>query len=49
LHLNQLEAVQRDVASLLEHGLPAETPLAEGAAEVTVAAANPAVPEVAAS
>lgn len=26
LQLNQLEAVQRDVANLLEHGLPGETP-----------------------
>ena len=26
LHLEQLEAVQRDVASLLEHGLPSDAP-----------------------
>lgn len=34
LHLNELEAVQRDVAQLLEHGL---TPPAEGAAASAVA------------
>ncbi|MPN58271.1 hypothetical protein SDC9_205974 [bioreactor metagenome] len=31
LQLNQLEAVQRDVAHLLEHGLPAQPPTAEPA------------------
>jgi hypothetical protein len=50
LQLNQLEAVQRDVASLLEHGLtpseaqtqPAETASAAGAAPGEPAAASPA-------
>ena len=32
LHLNQLEAVQRDVAQLLEHGLNPPTPAAESPA-----------------
>jgi hypothetical protein len=31
LQLNQLDAVQRDVAALLEHGLPTETPVAANA------------------
>lgn len=33
LQLNQLEAVQRDVAQLLEHGFTAEAPLASAAVE----------------
>jgi hypothetical protein len=45
LQLNQLEAVQREVASLLEHGLNAPAP--ESASEGTVALA--AVPAVEAS
>jgi hypothetical protein len=53
LHLNQLEAVQHDVAQLLEHGLnplpaPAETappPAAEGAAPAPVET-EPAPPAV---
>jgi hypothetical protein len=45
LQLNQLEAVQREVAALLEHGLPAPAP--ESAIEETVALA--AIPAVQAS
>lgn len=40
LQLNQLEEVQRDVAQLLEHGLPAETPAAEAAPAPEAAPAN---------
>ena len=46
LQLNQLEEVQRDVAQLLEHGLPAEAPAAPVAAEVNSDPA-PSSPEVA--
>jgi hypothetical protein len=41
LQLNQLEAVQRDVASLLEHGLPAVDTQAQSAADPSVAGAAP--------
>lgn len=42
LQLNQLESVQRDVASLLEHGLPAEPPPpADPAAEPSAPADAP--------
>lgn len=51
LQLNQLEEVQRDVANLLEHGLPVETPVpAAPPAEATStepAPAEPAEPETA--
>jgi hypothetical protein len=39
LQLNQLETVQRDVAQLLEHGLPSETP---GAPQAASQEASPA-------
>ena len=44
LQLNQLETVQRDVAQLLEHGLPGETP---AAVPVSAESASPEVPAVA--
>ena len=47
LQLNQLEEVQRDVAQLLEHGLPGEAPSAETPSSVTEAAPNPENPVVA--
>ena len=51
LQLNQLEAVQRDVANLLEHGLPGETPptAAVPVPEAAPAEEQPAVAEAAAS
>jgi hypothetical protein len=39
LQLNQLEAVQRDVANLLEHGLPAQPPTPEPVTGTTDSAA----------
>ncbi len=49
LQLNQLEEVQRDVAQLLEHGLPGETPAAPPppTAEVPVEIPAPATAPVA--
>jgi hypothetical protein len=42
LQLNQLEQVQRDVATLLEHGFPAETPASAEQPRQTEAAPQPA-------
>ena len=39
LHLDQLEAVQRDVAALLEHGLNPPAPVPVAAAETATEAA----------
>jgi len=51
LQLNQLDAVQRDVAHLLEHGFaaPTETAAMEAAAEPEVAAQSEAAPETGAA
>src|SRR6185369_11005626 len=49
LQLNQLETVQRDVAQLLEHGLPGETPAAAPVVAEVAAPEVPAVAETAAS
>jgi hypothetical protein len=50
LHLDQLEEVQRDVAQLLEHGLPGEAPPAgEAPSEPAAHPENPAVAEATAS
>ena len=49
LQLNQLETVQRDVAQLLEHGLPGETPAAAPTPTEVAPSEAPAVVETAAS